>query len=105
MSANPSQSELEAQVALYIRDSSSSGFDEARFGELACAIHDFQFRHNDPYARYCHALGAGTRVDDWREIPAVPQQAFKHAELRTFSDRETIATFHTSGQTCEGPGR
>jgi len=105
MSADPDQTQLEARVASYIRKSTSGGFDERQFRELACAIHDFQFRQNKPYARYCHALGVTGAIDDWREIPAVPQQAFKHAELRAFSAGETSATFHTSGTTGEGPGR
>ncbi len=105
MNAKLDQSDLEAQVATYIHDSIDSAIDGRRFGELACAIHGFQFRQNRPYARYCLALGATGTVDDWREIPAVPQQAFKHAELRAFSESETATTFHTSGTTGEGPGR
>ncbi len=105
MSAHPDQKELESGVAAYIRQSLETGYDADKFRQLACAIHDFQFRQNHPYARYCHALGATDAVEDWREIPAVPQQAFKHADLRAFPKHETIATFHTSGTTGEGTGR
>ena len=41
----------------------------------------------------------------WQEIPAVPQGAFKHADLRCFPEEEIERTFLTSGTTGEGRGR
>ena len=45
------------------------------------------------------------QVADWRQIPSVPQDAFKHADLRSFPPEETIKTFRTSGTTGEGFGQ
>jgi len=74
------------------------------FDALALAIFDFQRRHNAPYAKWCVHQGT-TAPASWKEIPAVPQSAFKHAALRTFSEVETIKTFRTSGTTGEGYGQ
>lgn len=105
MNAGDEQATLESRVGEFIANSVGREFDEDPFAGLALAIHAFQFRRNRPYARYCRALGAPDEIRDWRAIPGVPQQAFKHAELRTFPGSETTATFHTSGTTGEGAGR
>ena len=104
MSARPDQAELESRVAAYLRDSLSGGFHERNFRDLACSIHEFQCEHNAPYARYCAALGTTGRVEDWREIPAVPQQAFKHAALRAFPSLKRPRRFTPAAPTGEGPG-
>src|SRR5207237_65191 len=56
--------------------------DPDRFGELALGVFAFQYERNEPYRRFCDRRGRTPRdVRDWREIPAVPVTAFKHAEL------------------------
>ena len=105
MKATDEQSVLEARVIAGIKESAAGSFDDRSFAELALAMHEFQRRHNVAYDRYCRALGTPMPLADWRRIPGVPQQAFKHAELRTFPADQTTATFHTSGTTGEGPGR
>ena len=105
MNAGHEQTALELRVRDFISASVGREFDDRSFAPLALAIHASQLRHNEPYARYCRALGAPGELRDWREIPGVPQQAFKHAELRTFPAEATTATFHTSGTTGEGAGR
>ncbi len=68
-------------------------------------LHSFHFDHNAPYRAFCQSLGVPAKVEDWRQIPAVPQDAFKHADLRSFPAVETIKTFRTSGTTGEGFGQ
>ncbi len=97
--------DLTRRAAGFVATSAGKPFDEAAFDALALAIHAFQRRANEPYAQYCASLATPERPAGWREVPAVPQQAFKHAELRAFPAEETVATFHTSGTTGEGPGR
>ncbi|MGC3989779.1 MAG: hypothetical protein QM796_08905 [Chthoniobacteraceae bacterium] len=80
----------------------SPGSDD--FESIALAIFDFQRRHNEPYAKWCAHRGV-TTPQSWKEIPAVPQSAFKHSALRTFSEAETVKTFRTSGTTGEGYGQ
>ncbi|MGB8168346.1 MAG: hypothetical protein WCF18_12685 [Chthoniobacteraceae bacterium] len=72
------------------------------FGALALDVHRFQLRWNQPLANFC-----ATRPEprDWREIPAVPQSAFKHFTLSVAQPDQIEKTFHTSGTTGEGFGR
>jgi len=91
---------LEERILGWIR-----GINHADFGEMAAALHAFQFRHNAPYQRFCEQAGVGEFVEQWRQIPCVPQEAFKHADLRSFPAGETTRTFRTSGTTGEGYGQ
>lgn len=68
-------------------------------------LHTLHFRRNEPYRLHCISAGAGETVADWRQIPCVPQEAFKHADLRSFPAGETRKTFRTSGTTGEGFGQ
>jgi hypothetical protein len=74
---------------------------EEEFGELALAVHGFQRKWNAPYARWC---AARPEPQTWREIPAVPQSAFKDARLSCFPPDRTPVTFRTSGTTGEVRG-
>ena len=93
--ANP-----EAQVLSWIR-----GNRRAEFGDAALQLHACHFRHNTPYRLFCERQGVGESVKSWRRIPCVPQEAFKHADLRSFPAGETAKTFRTSGTTGEGFGQ
>jgi hypothetical protein len=77
----------------------------ADFGETVLQLHAWQFRHNAPYRLFCETEGIAESVEHWRHVPCVPQEAFKHADLRSFPARETIKTFRTSGTTGEGFGQ
>ena len=55
-------------------------------------------RHTTPYCK------AFKEPDSWREIPAIPLTAFRHAAIRSFPEEETIRSFRTSGTTGEGYG-
>jgi len=68
-------------------------------------LHSFHFRHNAPYRAFCQSLGVGGTVGIWRDVPAVPQAAFKTSDLRCFPAGETVKTFRTSGTTGEGFGQ
>ncbi len=87
---------LETALLDFIR----SGAGE--FDALALDVHRFQVRWNPPLANFC-----ATRPEprDWREIPAVPQSAFKHFTLSVARPEQIAKTFHTSGTTGEGFGR
>ena len=88
--------ELEARILAAIRDDLS----EAEFDALALAVFDFQRRWNAPYGKLCATLPV---PKTWREIPAVPQSAFKRFRLSVAPDAVT-KTFRTSGTTGEGFG-
>ena len=89
---------LEARILPALR----ANLDEAKFGALALAAHDFQKRWNAPYAKFCAKRPAATH---WREIPAVPQSVFKSARLSALPPAAVTRTFHTSGTTTETPGK
>ncbi len=86
---------LEAELLAFLRG------EPGDFGALALEVHRFQRRWNLPFANFC-----ATRPEpaDWREIPAVPQSAFKHFTLSVAPDAVT-KVFETSGTTGEGRGR
>jgi len=92
--------ELEQRILHWIGDPAADSFER-----VLPDLHAFQFRHNAPYRAYCLSLGVGEGVVSWRKIPAVPQAAFKQAELRSFPAEEITKVFHTSGTTGEGFGR
>lgn len=76
------------------------------FNDLALRIFAYQFRYNEPYARYCAALGVTpTSLASWEAIPAVPAAAFKEAAVTTFDPAKAALVFETSGTTMGTPGR
>src|SRR4051794_3351307 len=79
--------------------------DEAGFEPLALELYAHQRRHNPVYARYCDYLGVGTVLDSWKQIPGLPQQAFKQQAVLSFPETEARFEFRTSGTTGEGYGR
>ncbi len=93
--------ELESRLRGAIRENLSP--DE--FAELALKVFRFQRERNSPYRAYCERQDIPPTLDDWTQIPAVPQTIFKRYELRSFPVGETNAIFHTSGTTGEGYGR
>jgi hypothetical protein len=79
--------------------------DKENFEALALKLFEHQTKQNSVYSRYCGFLDRSEPIDSWKKIPAVPQQAFKYSELRSFPANETAAEFRTSGTTGEGFGR
>lgn len=88
--------ELESQILAAMRE----GWSEARCESLMLEVFAFQRRWNEPYAKFCRTRPEPTT---WREIPAVPQSAFKTAHLSVARERVT-KTFLTSGTTGEARG-
>jgi acyl-coenzyme A synthetase/AMP-(fatty) acid ligase len=91
---------LEAKVLRFM-----AAPDEAGFESLAFEIYAFQRDHNLVYARYCERLGAGIALETWKQIPALPQQAFKQQRILAFPETGIRFEFRTSGTTGEGYGR
>jgi acyl-CoA synthetase (AMP-forming)/AMP-acid ligase II len=89
---------LEQEILAFLKQP-----EPERFEELAIRLYEIQRQKNRPYDLYCRALGVS--VSSWREIPGLPQQAFKHSEIRSFPVDQTRFEFRTSGTTGEGYGR
>jgi hypothetical protein len=73
--------------------------EDSAFEALALDAFRFQYERIDAYRRFCDGRGIDpSAIGGWREIPAVPAQAFKSLELATAPARET---FRSSGTTAE----
>jgi hypothetical protein len=73
------------------------------FGAHALALFRYQFRTNAPYRAYCQSLSSDPEgIEDWREIPALPGDAFKFSPP-VFCGAPSEATRHflSSGTTTE----
>lgn len=74
--------------------------DEMAFNALALRLFQHQFSHNLPFQRVCRQRGRTPRsVRDWREIPAVPINAFKDLTLSAHPSDACERVFMTSGTT------
>ncbi len=61
----------------------AGGCSDEQFDALALRLFAYQFAQNEPYRRFCQGRGATPRnVRSWRDIPAVPIDAFKQLTLR-----------------------
>lgn len=98
--------DMEETITRYSAEALELIRGKAGFGteELLVRLHAFHFRHNTAYRLFCESSGTTMDVAAWRDIPCVPQDAFKHADLRSFPAGETVKTFRTSGTTGEGFG-
>jgi len=67
--------QLRARVLAFIAAPSDGDFDR-----LALDVHAYQYRANPPYRRYVDRLG-GSPPRSWRDIPAVPAEAFRMSVL------------------------
>ena len=93
--------DLEAKVLRFM----AAPPDEAGVEALALEIYAFKRRHNVVYGRYCEHLGARPGLESWKQIPALPQQAFKQQRVLAFPETGIRFEFRTSGTTGEGYGR
>ena len=74
--------------------------DEGAFNGMALRLFEHQFKHNLPFQKVCQQRGRTPRtVRDWREIPAVPINAFKDLTLSAHPAPQCERVFMTSGTT------
>jgi len=70
------------------------------FNTLALKLFAHQFEHNRPFQKFCQGRGKTPRVvKSWRDIPAVPINAFKDLTLSCVPPDTCTRTFMTSGTT------
>lgn len=104
MSADPARAALDARLLDWMGEAQWQRDDE-RFRVLALDLFAHQFEHCEPYRRFCLARASTpARVDDWREIPAVPTGAFKELRLACFPPERTSHVFRTSGTSTSQRG-
>lgn len=87
------------EVLDYIRHPFEAGFEP-----LALKVFSHQFARNPAYRNYCEAKGRPPdTVNSWREIPAIPTDAFKEVELACERPETVFLTSGTSqGSTKRG---
>ncbi len=100
MGKNPVTREaLDREVLAFIEKGTDHS-DEGKFNELAVKEFIYQYRENDVYRNFCQAQGIGPGdVAHWREIPAIPTEAFKQDVIASFPLSETELSLLTSGTT------
>lgn len=80
--------------------------DEPFWEQSARELFTWQFTHVPVYRRLCLAHDiTPQRLKSWRDIPAVPQQLFKHVNVFGHSPARPAAIYETSGTTTGQPGR
>lgn len=94
---------LAPPVADILEFIAQDGCTDAQFDALALRLFAHQYAHNAPYRSFCQRRGATVRsVKSWRDIPAVPIDAFKAMELRSEPPSPAERVFMTSGTTRGG---
>jgi hypothetical protein len=77
-----------------------------RWEELACELFGWQFARVPEFRRLCEGHGVSpATLRSWRDIPSMPQQLFKRANLFAHGDAKPAAIYETSGTTTGEPGR
>lgn len=106
--ADPQRHALDERILAWMREEDRTGrweSDDERFNTLSLACFQFQFANCEYYANYCRKLGATPKsVQHWKEIPAVPTEAFKTLRLTSFPPERAIHVFRTSGSTAAKRG-
>lgn len=91
------QQEIIQNLLEWLQHDSNS---EEAFNEQALRLFYYQYQSNLPYRTFCMQKGKTPRVvKTWRDIPAVPINAFKEVTLSCTAPEEAKAVFMTSGTT------
>ncbi|MGP3562375.1 MULTISPECIES: LuxE/PaaK family acyltransferase [Geobacillus] len=91
------QQEIVECLLSFINKETSS---EDEFNEYALQLFAYQYENNLPYRTYCRQKGKTARtVKTWRDIPAVPINAFKELTLSCTPPEQAERVFMTSGTT------
>lgn len=94
---NISTNDIVTELLDFIAQASVS---EEDFNRLALKIFTHQFELNRPFQKYCQGRGKTPRmVKTWRDIPAVPINAFKDLTLSCVEPDQCERVFMTSGTT------
>ncbi len=78
-------------------------WSDETFNALARAVFEAQFESNSPFRRFCEGRDIRpSDIEDYRDIPPVPTDVFKHVYLSGVADPSH--TFKTSGTTLGDRG-
>lgn len=100
MIRNPGEQQVGERVASLIGRGPEAVVSDGEFDEVALAVFAHQYERNPVYRRFCEARSADPgSIGGWRDIPAVPTDAFKVAPLVCGDAGRAEAAFRTSGTT------
>lgn len=89
--------EIVDRILHFINSEDSS---EEAYNEQALQLFHYQYTNNKPFQMYCRQKGKTPRmVKNWKDIPAVPINAFKELTLSCEDPEQSEDVFMTSGTT------
>ncbi|MBO1513732.1 LuxE/PaaK family acyltransferase [Metabacillus bambusae] len=89
--------EIVDSVLQFLKNESTS---DIAFNDQALRLFNYQYKHNLPFQMYCRQKGKTPRmVKTWKDIPAVPINAFKDLTLSCEDPEKSEDIFMTSGTT------
>jgi Acyl-protein synthetase, LuxE len=98
MTATAERQRLCEKVDDFIRRCDDGRDNERELDALALEVFELQFKTIRPYQNLCRRKGrTPDTVATWRDIPAVPAQAFKHYTLFAADPDAVACTFRSSG--------
>src|SRR5436309_15760783 len=91
------------EEVIHLLEAPAAPLDDAAFGRVALQAFEEQYAANAAVRAYADRVGqAPGQVKDWREIPALPTDAFKQAVVAVYPPEAAVRVFTTSG-TSRGP--
>lgn len=98
MTHNETQSDIIEAIDAWGPVDGPLSWSDDKFTRLALDVFGGQFEANAPYRSFCEKRGVDPEtIRNYRDIPAVPTDVFKHVRLTTAG--EPVRTFRTSGTT------
>ncbi len=94
------------RLAEQLRLGGEAFFEDSVFANAARELFEIQFHLNPVLRSWCQARGVQPDPHlSWRDIPAIPTDAFKEEAVSCIPVTERTAQFHSSGTTSQRPSR
>ncbi|MBN9689695.1 MAG: hypothetical protein J0M24_05600 [Verrucomicrobia bacterium] len=101
-----SLSSFALRLAEQLRHGGETFSEESTFTQTARELFAIQVERNSVLRSWCQARGVRPNPElSWRDIPAIPTNAFKEADVSCIPVPERTAEFHSSGTTTQSPSR
>src|SRR5947209_3516695 len=81
---HPDRQSMASRLREIFGDTRFAPLSEEAFNDLALRIFRYQFERCVPFRGLCRSLGVGADIDNFRQIPCVPTEAFKTRRIACF---------------------